>query len=377
MTSLLEIEFKGLRRAYFANPQEFPFQVSDMAVVQVEKGEDLGIVSHLGRKKGAEQPEESPAFPIVRKALPEDIEILQRNREKEKEALLFARRKAREHNLEMKFVEVELQWDGRKMTFFFTADDRIDFRELVKDFAATYRTRIDLRQIGARDETKKKGGYGICGRTLCCATWLPEFYPITTQMPRDQSLLLNPMRLSGVCGRLKCCLRYELETYREFLESCPAIDQKIVDAKKGEGAIEKLDMVHEQLCIRYENGETEKLSLDEFRAFTDWKRGMPKEQRITICTRPEPVMEREPPPPDTPSKESLASLVGSAEAKPKKEKPERKTERQAPAKAEKQPPSAPEGAKAKAGQLPQSPEKKSRRRHHRKRKNPPKSSTPS
>ncbi len=377
MTSLLEIEFKGLRRAYFANPLEFPFQVGDMAVVQVEKGEDLGVVSHLGRKKGAEQSEESPSFPIVRKALPEDIEILQRNRAKEKEALLFARRKAREHNLEMKFVEVELQWDGRKMTFFFTADGRIDFRELVKDFAATYRTRIDLRQIGARDETKKKGGFGICGRMLCCATWLPEFYPITTQMPRDQSLLLNPMRLSGVCGRLKCCLRYELETYREFLENCPVVDQKIVDPKKGEGVIEKLDMVLEQIGIRYENGETEKLSLDEFLAITDWKRGIPKEQRIAVCARPEPVIEREPPPPETPSKESLASLVGSAEAKPKKEKQERKPERQAPAKVEKQPPSAAEGARTKAGEPPQSPEKKSRRRRHRKRKKPPKSSTPS
>ena len=373
MTSPLEIEFKGLRRAYFANPQDFPFQVGDMAVVQVEKGEDLGVVSHLGRKKGAEQLEEPPSFRIVRKALPEDMEILQRNREKEKEALLFSRRKAREHNLEMKFVEVELQWDSRKMTFFFTADGRIDFRDLVKDFAATYRTRIDLRQIGARDETKKKGGYGICGRMLCCATWLPEFYPITTQMPRDQSLLLNPMRLSGVCGRLKCCLRYELETYRQFMENCPAVDQKIVDPKKGEGVIEKLDMVLEQIGIRYENGDTEKLSLDQFRAFTDWKRGMSREQRITISARPEPVVERESPPPEAPSKESLASLIGSAESKPKKEKQERKPERQAPAKVEHQPPSAPEGAKAKPGQPPQSPENKSRRRHHRKKRKPPKS----
>jgi cell fate regulator YaaT (PSP1 superfamily) len=224
MASILEIEFKGLRRIYVSNPQEFPFQVGDMAVVQVEKGEDLGAVAHLDWRKGAEQ-DETPPYQVLRKALAEDLEILQRNRGKEGEALFFARRKARERNLEMKFVDVELQWDGRKMTFFFTADGRIDFRELVKDFAANYRTRIDLRQIGARDETKKKGGYGICGLTLCCATWLAEFHPITTQMPRDQSLLLNPMRLSGVCGRLKCCLRYELQSYRDFLERCPVLEQ--------------------------------------------------------------------------------------------------------------------------------------------------------
>ena len=261
MANVLEIEFKGLRRGYFANPLEFPFEVGDMAVTQVEKGEDLGIVSHLGWRKGAEE-EELPPFQVIRKASPEDLEILQKNREKESEAIHVARRKAGEHNLEMKFVDVELQWDGRKMTFFFTADGRIDFRELVKDFAATYRTRIDLRQIGARDETKKKGGYGVCGRLLCCASWLPEFHPITTQMPRDQFLPLNPAKLSGICGRLKCCLRYELEDYRAFLEHAPTPDQKIIDPKKGEGVIEKVDVIREQVHVRYQGGEAEKFALE-------------------------------------------------------------------------------------------------------------------
>lgn len=348
MASVLEIEFKGLRRGYFANPQEFPFQVGDMAVVQVEKGEDLGIVSHLGWKKGSEQ-EDLPPYQAIRKALPKDLEILQRNREKEKEARLVARRKAGEHNLEMKFVDVELQWDGRKMTFFFTADGRIDFRELVKDFAATYHTRIDLRQIGARDETKKKGGYGVCGRTLCCASWLPEFHPITTQMPRDQFLPLNPTKLSGVCGRLKCCLRFELDDYRTFLESSPALDQRVLDPKKGKGIIEKLDMIREQVHVRYESGETEKFLLKEFQTITDWKPGRPKDRHISICARLEPVQEP-PPSVDVPAKEFAPQLISDTKSKSKKEKREKGTRPQVPKKTGRQPPSRTKNARVRPGE---------------------------
>ncbi|MFH1011204.1 MAG: regulatory iron-sulfur-containing complex subunit RicT [bacterium] len=376
MASIIEIEFKGLRRAYFANPQEFPFQLEDMAVVQVEKGEDLGVVVHLGWRKGAEH-EELPSYQLLRKARAEDLETLQRNRAKESEALLFSRRKARERNLEMKFVDVELQWDSRKMTFFFTADGRIDFRELVKDFAAAYRTRIDLRQIGARDETKKKGGYGSCGLTLCCATWLSEFHPITTQMPRDQSLLLNPMRLSGVCGRLKCCLRFELDSYRDFLEHCPVLEQKVLDSKKGEGMIEKLDMILEQIHIRYEGGETEKFSLTEFEHYTDWKRGLSKEHRITISGRPQPVVEPEAEPLEAPPKERPAPVSVDAVPPTKKER-QKEVDRRPPrmprrddslSKAKSTDKNSDEPAKSTI--------RKSRRRHRRKAKSPSETKPPS
>jgi cell fate regulator YaaT (PSP1 superfamily) len=370
MASILEIEFKGLRRIYVSNPQEFPFQVGDMAVVQVEKGEDLGAVAHLDWRKGAEQ-DETPPYQVLRKALAEDLEILQRNRGKEGEALFFARRKARERNLEMKFVDVELQWDGRKMTFFFTADGRIDFRELVKDFAANYRTRIDLRQIGARDETKKKGGYGICGLTLCCATWLAEFHPITTQMPRDQSLLLNPMRLSGVCGRLKCCLRYELQSYRDFLERCPVLEQKVFDPKKGEGLIEKLDMVREQIQVRYEGGETEQLSVADFESRTDWKRGMPKERRITISAPPEPLPEPELEPMETSQEETARPAPARTQAPPRRDKPARPQQRAAPPKGREAPVSVAKDASKAPDEQAKQAKKKSRRRHHRRGKRPP------
>jgi hypothetical protein len=189
--------------------------------------------------------------------------------------------------------------------------------------------------------------------------------------------LFNPTRLSGICGRLKCCLRYELETYKEFLDNCPAVEQKISDPKKGEGIIEKLDMVLEQISIRYDNGETEKFSLEQFRTSTDWKRGMPKEQRITICSRPEPVVEREAPPPEAPSKESLASLVGAVETKLKKEPQDKKTARPPQPKPQSRPPSTPAAAKAKPEQQQPSADKKSRHRRHRKKKKPPKSPTPS
>ncbi len=376
MASILEIEFKGLRRIYVSNPQEFPFQVGDVAVVQVEKGEDLGVVAHLDWRKSADQ-DEAPPYQVVRKALVEDLEILQRNRAKESEALFFARRKARERNLEMKFVDVELQWDGRKMTFFFTADGRIDFRDLVKDFASTYRTRIDLRQIGARDETKKKGGYGICGLTLCCATWLSEFHPITTQMPRDQSLLLNPMRLSGVCGRLKCCLRYELHSYRDFMERCPVLEQRVFDPKKGEGLIEKLDMVREQIHIRYENGETEDFSVADFESYTDWNRGMPKEHRITISARPEPVVEPELESIEASGREAPAPAPAKTEPHPRRDKPVKADHRPAPPKGRDAPvPAAKDEGKVSDEQAKQA-RKKSRRRHRRKGKPPSETKTSS
>jgi hypothetical protein len=199
--------------------------------------------------------------------------------------------------LDMKLVDVELQWDGKKMTFFFTAEGRVDFRDLVRDLATKFKTRIDLRQIGARDETKKTAGYGVCGRPLCCATFLTEFKPITTQMPRDQFLPLNPSKLSGVCGRLKCCLRYELEIYREFQRECPKIGQPVQDAEKGRGEIEKLDVVREQIQVRYGNGVTDRYTKPQFVEMTNWRPEMPKNECICTCGKKSPAVETPAPEP--------------------------------------------------------------------------------
>ena len=284
MNEILEIEFKGRRKDFAANPMQFPFMPGDPPIIEVERGHDLGKVSYLGWRPGMES-EQVPSLSVLRKAMPHDLRIMEQNRQRETEAKRVARQKVADHHLEMKLVDVELQWDGKKMTFYFTSEGRVDFRELVKDLAGTFRTRIDLRQIGARDETKRTSGYGICGRPLCCATFLTEFKPITTQMPRDQFLPLNPSKLSGVCGRLKCCLRYELDVYREFQRSCPKVGHPVKDEAKGDGAVEKLDVIREQIQIKYGGGDTEKYTPQEFVQMTNWRPEMPKSECICTCGR--------------------------------------------------------------------------------------------
>jgi len=282
-------------------------------VVDVERGQDLGRISHLGRRPEAPG-EEPPACFIVRRANESDLKVEQQNRDREPEAARIARQKILDHHLEMKLVDVEVQWDGRKMTFYFTADGRVDFRELVKDLAATFRTRIDLRQIGARDETKRRGGYGVCGEPLCCGSFLGQFQPITTQMPRDQYLPLNPAKLSGVCSRLKCCLRYELDVYREFQKRCPKVGHALRDDAKGEGEIEKVDLVRGVLHIRYVGGDTEKVTPEAFAEMSDWKPEMTKADRITIAGRkapplPPPVEAKPEPVPPHPGRGERVTLL--------------------------------------------------------------------
>jgi cell fate regulator YaaT (PSP1 superfamily) len=295
MLDILEVEFKGRRKEYATNPMQFPFQVGDLAIVEVERGHDLGKISYLGWRAGLEA-DQTPTLTALRRANTTDLQALGSNHDREETAKRIARQKIADHHLEMKLVDVELQWDGRKMTFYFTAEGRVDFRELVKDLASTFRTRIDLRQIGARDETKRTGGYGVCGRTLCCSSFLNEFKPITTQMPRDQFLPLNPSKLSGVCGRLKCCLRYELEVYRDFQRSCPKVGHPVRDEAKGDGMIEKLDVIREQIQIRYGSGDTEKFSQQEFSEITNWRPEMPKNECICTCGRKAPPSPTAPPP---------------------------------------------------------------------------------
>lgn len=282
MNELLELEFKGRRTEYAANPLQYPFARGDLAIVTTDRGQDLGKVSYVGIRPG-DSPGDKIGLQVLRKAKAVDIERLQQNREREAQAKKVAREEVVRHKLDMKLVDVELQWDGRKMTFYFTAEGRVDFRDLVRDLATKFRTRIDLRQIGARDETKKISGYGVCGRPLCCATFLTEFKPITTQMPRDQFLPLNPSKLSGVCGRLKCCLRYELDIYREFQRECPKVGHPIKDENKGMGEVEKLDVVRELIQVRYGNGAVDKYTTTQFVEMTNWRPQMPKNECICTC----------------------------------------------------------------------------------------------
>jgi len=284
--NIIEIEFKGLRRDAFSNPMEFPFKVGDWAVVQVERGMDMGIVSFIGRRP-CDEAVEPPEYSIVRKASGEDLKRLEENREKEKEALKICQSMVKQHGLEMKLVDVEYQFDGRKVTFFFTADGRVDFRALVKDLAGYFRTRIDLRQIGARDETRKLSGYGICGLELCCTTWITEFLPITTQMPKEQNLSLNPQKLSGVCGRLKCCLRYELDFYREMLSQFPPVESRIEGfLRQDVGEIDKIDVFKKIITIRFPDEEIEELPYDVFRREYRYQPGQTVAEVIPRKRRP-------------------------------------------------------------------------------------------
>jgi cell fate regulator YaaT (PSP1 superfamily) len=263
---------------------QFPFAVGESAILDVQRGQDLGAVSHIGWRPGIESGQ-TPTATVLRRAVPSDLSLLEQNRFRERELARTAKQKILDHHLDMKLVDVELQWDGRKITFYFTAEGRVDFRELVKDLASTFRSRIDLRQIGARDETKRTGGYGVCGLSLCCNSFLMEFKPITTQMPRDQFLPLNPSKLSGVCGRLKCCMRYELDVYRDFQRQCPKVGHPVRDDARGDGEVDKLDLVRDLVCLRYRNGEADKMSPVEFQEFSNWKPEMPKSESISVTGR--------------------------------------------------------------------------------------------
>jgi cell fate regulator YaaT (PSP1 superfamily) len=201
---------------------------------------------------------------VLRHATEKDIEQLKEIRKKEKEALNICQEKVTEHDLPMKLVDVEYQFDGNKITFYFTSDGRIDFRELVKDLAGIFRTRIDLRQIGVRDEARRFDGMGMCGRRLCCATFLRDFEPVTLKMAKDQSLPLTPSKISGACGRLMCCLVYELGSYNELRAGIPKVGSKI-QCFSGQYCVEKIDIFRQVIILVDEEGNHLEVGLDEFK----------------------------------------------------------------------------------------------------------------
>ncbi len=260
MPNVIQLKFKGERTAFYWNAQQFPFRVKDYAVVEAEKGEDMGMVNLVEIPPSVKVDRSGPLKRVIRKANDADFIKYQANKAIELRAREACRQKIVVHNLDMKLVDCEYQLDGSKITFYFTAEKRVDFRELVKDLAGEYRTRIELRQIGVRDEAKRLGGYGVCGRKLCCSSWISEFAPITTQAAKEQNLPLNPNKLAGVCGRLKCCLMYERDFYNQAIAQFPELAKEIT-TEKGTGTITKIDIFHDTLTVKYPNGETEVLLL--------------------------------------------------------------------------------------------------------------------
>ncbi|GAB4314313.1 MAG: stage 0 sporulation family protein [Candidatus Zixiibacteriota bacterium] len=257
------VEFKGSRKEYYRDPYHLPVKIGDDVIVQVERGEDIGrVIQHISEDKI--EREKLKALPILRIANAEERARSAENRQKEFEAREVCRKMAADRNLNMKVVDAEWQFDGNKITFYFTAEKRVDFRQLVKDLAGTYRTRIELRQIGARDEARRVGGIGICGYEQCCTLFLKEFEPITTQLAREQSLSLNPAKISGNCGRLLCCLRYESGYYREASKQYPKVGTEWVTAE-GKGIISSVQILKEQMTVSLPEGKQEPVSLTEIR----------------------------------------------------------------------------------------------------------------
>ena len=235
MIKVIGVRFRKAGKVYFFDPVGLEIKTGDNVIVETARGIEYGKVV-IGNKEVEGDKVIQPLKPVIRVATLEDDEIERKNKEKEKEAFAICLEKIRKHGLEMKLIDAEYTFDNNKVLFYFTADGRIDFRELVKDLASVFKTRIELRQIGVRDETKIVGGIGICGRPLCCASYLSEFIPVSIKMAKEQNLSLNPTKISGVCGRLMCCLKYEEETYEELNSKLPNVGDYVTtdDGLKGE-----------------------------------------------------------------------------------------------------------------------------------------------
>jgi cell fate regulator YaaT (PSP1 superfamily) len=270
VTAFAEIQFKGTRREYF-NVRGTEVRPGAFVVVEADRGEDLGEVVALGsiaerkcsKSDGCAPP--APEKRVLRVAEPHDIQRLPELREDEERVRVETRALVARHGLKMKVTEAEWQFDRKKLIIYFTAERRVDFRELVRDLARTFRTRIELRQIGVRDEAALLGGVGRCGRELCCSTWLPELKPVSLQLAKDQRLSLNPAQISGCCGRLMCCLMYEHQTYVEARRRFPR-EGKTLKTKKGEEKVVGVDIWGQRVTLKDGEGTRRSLTLEELRA---------------------------------------------------------------------------------------------------------------
>ena len=248
MPNVVNVRFRNRGKSYFFDPGELTVSTGDSLVVETSKGLELGECVEGCH----EVPEESVVQPlrsVVRLATAEDLRIAEANRRKEKSAFTLCEERIKAHGLDMKLVDVEYSFEGNKILFFFTSDGRVDFRELVKDLASLFHTRIELRQIGVRDGAKLLGGLGICGRPFCCSTFLEEFQPVSIRMAKTQNLSLNPTKISGTCGRLMCCLKYEQEAYEHLIKTMPKVDAP-VDTPKGKGNVAEVNLLRRTVKVR-------------------------------------------------------------------------------------------------------------------------------
>ncbi|MEE0810578.1 PSP1 domain-containing protein [Blautia sp.] len=248
MTRVIGVRFRNVGKIYYFSPKNLEIHAGDHVIVETARGVEYGSVV-LPPRDVEDEKVIQPLKEVIRIANPQDDKKEEINRKKEKEAFQVCLKKIREHGLEMKLIDVEYTFDNNKILFYFTADGRIDFRELVKDLAAIFKTRIELRQIGVRDETKILGGIGICGRPLCCHTYLSEFVPVSIKMAKEQNLSLNPTKISGVCGRLMCCLKNEEETYEELNRKLPNTGDRVTTPEGLKGEVQSVNVLRQLVKV--------------------------------------------------------------------------------------------------------------------------------
>ena len=251
MAEVVGVRFKEVGKIYYFDPEQVKYNPADMVIVETARGVECGEIA-VGNKQVADEEIVHPLKPIMRKATEADLKKLEKNKESEKRAYDIAAKKIAEHGLEMKLVNVEYTFDGGKVLFYFTADGRVDFRALVKDLASVFKTRIELRQIGVRDEAKMLGGLGVCGKEFCCSKFLGEFQPVSIKMAKEQGLSLSPVKISGTCGRLMCCLKYEQEAYTDLLRNTPKFGA-IVKTPAGRGTVVEVSLITGMLKVKMDN----------------------------------------------------------------------------------------------------------------------------
>lgn len=274
---IAQVMFRGVRSDYYSYRGEVPLEANEYVIVEADRGQDLGWIRRAvdGGKHSCEGgcdhahhgPVVPPARKVLRRASPADVERRLRLDESEAEIRSRTRALVQRHRLKMKVSEAEWQWDRNKLTVYFTAEKRVDFRTLVKEMARTFKTRIELRQIGVRDEAKRLGGIGRCGRELCCRLWLPEIEPVTLQLAKDQGLSLNPAQISGACGRLMSCLRYEHEQYVQARKRFPKVGKRL-ETSRGQEEVTGWDLFRETISLRGREGETRTVGLDDLKSET-------------------------------------------------------------------------------------------------------------
>ena len=270
MIKIVGVRFKNAGKIYYFDPVELELEKNMDVVVETARGLEYGTIV-VCQKEIDESELVSPLKPIIRVATDEDRQVYIENKEKAKETFELCQQKIKEHDLNMFLIDCEYTFDRNKLIFYFTAEGRIDFRELVKDLASIFKTRIELRQIGVRDEAKSIGGLGPCGRKLCCSTWLGDFQPVSIKMAKDQSLSLNPTKISGICGRLFCCLKYEHDVYAEAIDAMPVVGA-LVKVDESKGKIIEVNPLLEQVRIEFNDKTIKVCHKDEVKVLHEPKK---------------------------------------------------------------------------------------------------------